>query len=185
MTLDNVTMDSRTPESGIAKPADAAVAEAGGPVSGLGPPGGRALRMARGVCRFLAAQGYSTLTEFPVGKGRRVDAIGLNRDRRFVIVEIKTSIADFRSDAKWPDYLLWCDAYYFAVPDDFPADILPEDQGLLVADAFDAAAIREAPVRTMNATRRRTQILKFALAAGQRLQLALDPGPAERWKGRS
>ena len=185
MTLDNVTMYSRTPESGIAKPADAAVAEAGGPVSGLGPPGGRALRMARGVCRFLAAQGYSTLTEFPVGKGRRVDAIGLNRDRQFAIVEIKTSIADFRGDAKWPDYLPWCDAYYFAVPADFPADILPADQGLLVADAFDAAVIREAPVRPMNATRRRTQILKFALAAGQRLQQALDPAPADRWNGRS
>ena len=139
-------MDSRTAEAGIANPADSAVAEAGGAVSGLGPPGGRALRMARGVCRFLAAQGYSTLTEFPVGKGRRVDAIGLNRDRHFAIVEIKTSIADFRSDAKWPDYLPWCDAYYFAVPADFPADILPADQGLLVADAFDAAVIREAPV---------------------------------------
>ena len=175
-------MDSRALENGIANPGESGAAEDAG---GIGPPGGRALRMARGVCRFLAAQGYSTLTEFPVGKGRRVDAIGLNRDRRFVIVEIKTSIADFRSDAKWPDYLLWCDAYYFAVPDDFPADILPEDQGLLVADAFDAAAIREAPVRTMNATRRRTQILKFALAAGQRLQQALDPGPAERWNGRS
>ena len=70
------------------------------------------------------------------------------------------------------------------MPDGFPADILPADQGLLVADAFDAAIIREAPVRPMNATRR-TQILKFALAAGQRLQQALDPGPAERWGTRT
>ena len=166
-------MDLRSSDPAAAAPADSAEA------------GGRALRMARGVCRFLAARGYSTLTEFPVGKGRRVDVIGLNREQRFVIVEIKTTLADFRGDAKWPDYLPWCDAYYFAVPDDFPADILPADQGLLVADAFDAAAIREAPERTMNATRRRTQILKFALAAGQRLQQALDPAPAERWNGRS
>lgn len=170
-------MDLRTPDpapdSTPAGPADPAAAEAGG----------RALRMARGICRFLAARGYSTLTEFPVGKGRRVDVIGLDRERRFVIVEIKTTPADFRGDSKWPDYLPWCDAYYFAVPDDFPADILPADQGLLVADAFDAAEIREAPVRPMNAARRRTQILKFALAAGQRLQQVLDPSPAERWGG--
>ena len=102
----------------------------------------------------------------------------------FVIVEIKTSVADFRSDAKWPDYLPWCDAYYFAVPGDFPHDILPDDQGLLVADAFEAAVLREAPAMTMNATRRRTQILKFALAAGQRLQQVLDPAPSQRWGGR-
>ena len=173
-------METRAPESGKAVPAGSA-AEAGG----AGASGGRALRMARGVCRFLAARGYSTLAEFPVGKGRRVDVIGLNREQRFVIVEIKTTLADFRSDAKWPDYLPWCDTYYFAVPDGFPADILPADQGLLVADAFDAAVIRDSPVRAMNATRRRTQILKFALAAGQRLQQTLDPGPAERWGARS
>ncbi|MCY3828863.1 MAG: MmcB family DNA repair protein [Rhodospirillaceae bacterium] len=151
----------------------------------------RAERMARGVCRFLAARGFSTLTEFPVpstrlragGQGRRVDVIGLNRERRFVIVEIKTTPADFRSDAKWPDYLPWCDAYYFAVPEGFPADILPPDQGLLVADAFDAAELRAAPDRPMNPTRRRTQILKFALTAGRRLQQALDPAPADRWGG--
>lgn len=166
-------MDLRASDPAAAAPADSA------------ETGGRALRMARGVCRFLAARGYSTLTEFPVGKGRRVDVIGLNREQRFVIVEIKTTLADFRGDTKWPDYLPWCDAYYFAVPDGFPADILPPDQGLLVADAFDAAAIREAPERTMNATRRRTQILKFALAAGQRLQQTLDPSPAERWGTRA
>ena len=173
-------METGAPRSGKAVPAGP-----GPEAGGAGKPGGRALRMARGVCRFLAARGYSTLVEFPVGKGRRVDVIGLNRERRFVIVEIKTTVADFRGDAKWPDYLPWCDTYYFAVPDEFPADILPADRGLLVADAFDAAVIRESPVRTMNATRRRTQILKFALAAGQRLQQTLDPGPAERWGARS
>ncbi len=163
-------MDSRTPASAPSsgappRPAPAAPGRAAGT---------EADRLARGVCRFLAARGYSTLTEFPVGSGRRVDVVGLNRDRHFVVVEIKTSPADFRSDAKWPDYLPWCDAFYFAVPDGFPAAILPADRGLLVADAFDAAVLREAPPCTMNPARRRAQILRFALTAGQRLQQRLD-----------
>lgn len=172
----------------LASPAGRDAAEnsvAGNDAGGAGTNnGGRAAQIARGVSRHLAGLGYSTLTEFRVGKGRRVDVIGLNRDQRFVIVEIKTSIADFRSDGKWPDYLPWCDAYYFAVPGDFPQDILPQDQGILVADAWEAAVIREAPEQTMNGTRRRTQVLKFALAAGQRLQAVLDPSLSQRWGGR-
>jgi len=171
----------RTGQRGATDPSDGGSSNAG---ADTGRGNGRAVLLARGICRHLASLGYSTLTEFRVGKGRRVDVIGLNRDQRFVIVEIKTSVADFRSDGKWPDYLPWCDTYYFAVPGDFPQDILPDDQGILVADAWEAAVIREASELPMNGTRRRTQVLKFALAAGQRLQQHLDPAPSQRWGGR-
>jgi hypothetical protein len=140
-------------------------------------------QLARGVCRRLGDLGYGALTEFRVGRGRRVDVIGLNRDGRFVIVEIKTSVADFRADAKWPDYLPWCDIFYFAVPADFPQPILPETEGLIVADAWDATILRDAPERGMNATRRRTQILRFGLTASSRLHAVVDPRPAQRWNG--
>lgn len=140
-------------------------------------------QLARGICRRLGDLGYGALTEFRVGRGRRVDVIGLNREGRFVIVEIKTSVADFRADAKWPDYLLWCDAYYFAVPADFPREILPEAEGLIVADAWDATILREAEERAMNATRRRTQILRFGLTASSRLHAVVDPRPSQRWNG--
>jgi hypothetical protein len=141
----------------------------------------RAAQVARGVCRRLADLGYGTLTEFRVGQGRRVDVIGLDKDGRFAIVEIKTSLADFRADTKWPDYLPFCDLYYFAVPDGFPTDVLPEEHGLIVADAHDAAILREAPARPMNGTRRKGQILRFGLAASGRLQGLLDPRVGRRW----
>ncbi len=136
-----------------------------------------AVRMARGVCRRLLDLGYRPLTEFTLTGGRRVDVIGLNDASRFLVVEIKTSVADFRSDAKWHDYLPYCDEYYFAVPPDFPADLLPDDHGLIVADAFDAAVRRPAPVVPMNGTRRRHQVLKFGLAASERLFRSADSWP--------
>lgn len=135
-------------------------------------------QLARGVCRRFGTMGYGTLTEFRVGKGRRVDVVGLNPEGRFLIAEIKTSVADFRGDGKWPDYLPFCDAYFFAVPEGFPRDILPEDHGLIVADAHDAEILREAPERPMNGNRRRAQILRFGLAASERLNRTLDPRPA-------
>lgn len=136
----------------------------------------RAARLARGVARLLGDAGYAAITEFSLKSGRRVDVIALNAASHFTIVEIKTSEADFRADAKWPEYLDYCDAFYFAVPEDFPRDILPVDRGLMVADDYGAAILRAAPEAPMHASRRRAQILRFALAAGGRLQRLNDPG---------
>ncbi len=128
-----------------------------------------ALRIARGVCRRLSEHGYATLLEFRVGVGRRADVAALDRSGRFAIVEIKSCLADFRADQKWPDYLPFCDSYYFAVPDGFPHELLPADHGLMIADEHDAVILREALERPMNGARRRAQLLRFALAAAARL----------------
>jgi len=90
--------------------------------------------LARGVCRALAQRGYSTLTEFSLANGRRADVIGLGRGGELVIVEVKSSVQDFRSDGKWPEYREFCDRFYFAVPEGFPRDLIPEDCGLIMAD---------------------------------------------------
>lgn len=132
-------------------------------------------RLARGVSRRLRDIGYGTLVEFRVGTERRVDVMGLDQFGRFAIVEIKTSEADFRCDRKWHEYLEFCDRFYFAVPTQFPREILPEEHGLMTADAFDAAIIRQSQDFKMNAARRRNQILRFALAASGRLHYASDP----------
>jgi hypothetical protein len=144
---------------------------------------GTADRIARGVCRRLAEIGYRSLLEFRVGIGRRADVAALDATGRFVIVEIKSSLADFRSDAKWPEYLPYCDAYYFAVADGFPQEILPAEHGLIVADEHDAVILREAPHRPMPATRRKAQILRFGLVAAARLSYATGFAPIDRdWR---
>lgn len=132
--------------------------------------------VARGVCRHLAALGCATLTEFRVGQGRRVDVVALDRASRFTVVEIKSCEADFRTDGKWRDYLPYADRFYFAVPEDFPRGILPSEHGLIVADGYGAAVLREATETPMNGTRRRAQLLRFARTAGMRLHRAWDPG---------
>ncbi len=143
------------------------------------PPAGvdEAKRLARGVARWLRDLGYNSLAEFSLGNGRRADIAGLDRKGRFVIVEIKTSEADLRADGKWPEYLDFCDLFYFAVPEGFPHERLPDGHGILVADAFGSAVIREPEECKMNAARRTAQTRRFALAASARLRAFLDPRP--------
>jgi hypothetical protein len=132
-------------------------------------------RMARGVTRALMARGFATLTEFFLLNGRRVDVIGVDSSGQTIIVEIKSCIGDYRSDQKWTQYLEYCDAFYFAVPLEFPQEILPNDCGLMVADDYGAEVIREAPSQVMNGSRRRAQMLRLALTAMLRLGRMNDP----------
>jgi hypothetical protein len=148
-----------------------------GPEAGAGSDAPPALRLGRGVARALVDWGYVPLREFSLNNGRRTDVIGMDGAGRFVIVEIKSSEADFRADDKWTEYEAHCDLFYFAVAEDFPLSILPADRGLLVADAFGAEIVREASDTGMNPARRRAQILRFAIAAGQRLHQFVDPRP--------
>ena len=137
-----------------------------------------AIGLARGVSRTLVDWGYATLTEFSLRTGRRVDVIGLDGDGAFVIVEIKSSLADFRADSKWAEYLDFCDRFFFAVPEGFPVDVLPESEGLMIADSFAAAVARESETRPMNGTRRQHQTRRFARTASQRLFVATQTLPA-------
>lgn len=134
-----------------------------------------AVLLARGVSRWLFDIGHEALVEFRLSNGRRSDVIGLDKSGRFIIVEIKTSPADFRADNKWPDYLDHCDAFYFAVPEYFPRELLPDEHGILVADGYGAAVLRAAPEAKMNAARRAAQTRRFARAAGARLRALTDP----------
>jgi len=134
-----------------------------------------AILLARGVCRLFDALGHACLTEVTVRNGRRADVLTMDGKGRFTIVEIKTSLADFRADAKWGDYLEFCDRYYFAVPQAFPQEVLPGEHGLIVADAWDATILRPSEEAAMNGARRKAQTLRFAQLAARRLRLLLDP----------
>lgn len=146
------------------------------------PPDGRqsetALRIARGVRRLLRARGISSVTELPLADGRRADVVGLGGDGSLMIVEIKSSIADFRADQKWRDYAAHCDRLYFAIPEDMPAEIMPAEAGLIVADSWGAEIVREAEARTLAPATRRAVLMRFATAAADRLHRLADPSGA-------
>ena len=133
--------------------------------------------LARGVSRLFDAMAHVWLLEFSLKNGRRADLLALDGDGRFTIVEIKSSLADFRADSKWPDYLEFCERFYFAVAQGFPIDVLPETEGLMIADRWDAAIVRPAGDRPMHASRRKALTLRFARKAAERLQRLNDPSP--------
>lgn len=134
-----------------------------------------ALSVCRGTRRLLRNLRFSTLTELPLASGRRADIVALASDATLVIVEVKSSIADFRADCKWTDYRTHCDRLYFAIPDGVPAAIMPEDAGLIVANAFGAAILREAPEHRLAPATRRAMLMRFAHAAAHRLHGLSDP----------
>lgn len=131
--------------------------------------------LARGVQRHLHQLNIASIVEFVPTRGLRVDVIGLTAKGEIWIVECKSSIADFQSDSKWQNYLEWCDRYFFAVPADFPTEILPADTGLILADGYGAEMITEAPLDGLSAARRKKITLKFSRNAAQRLAGFTDP----------
>ncbi|HXC90608.1 MAG TPA: MmcB family DNA repair protein [Stellaceae bacterium] len=134
-----------------------------------------ALLLARGVCRAFDHLGYASLVEFPLASGRRADVLALGTGGELVIVEIKSSVADFRADQKWSSYREYADRLYFAVASGFPSALIPEECGLMVADAFGAAVLRDGRPTPLAAGRRRAVTLRFARVAAARLRRALDP----------
>jgi hypothetical protein len=137
-----------------------------------------ALLVARGTARLLHSLGFASVAELPLPSGRRADLAALGAAGEIWIVEIKSSVADFRADQKWMDYRLHCDRLFFATSLDVPRAIFPADAGLIVADAFGASILSEAPEHRLGAARRRNVMLRFAHAAALRLQALADPhGP--------
>src|SRR3984957_9444657 len=137
------------------------------PVDGRQSP--TAFAVARGTARLLHGLGYSVVSELPLPSGRRADLVALGGGGEILIVEIKSSIADFRADQKWMEYRLHCDRLFFATCPDVPCEIFPRDTGLIVADAFGAQIMCEAPEHRLHASTRKSMMLAFARAAALRL----------------
>ena len=140
--------------------------------------------VARGVTRMLLRHDLTAIAEVPLDGGRRADLMALDVRGQIVIVEIKVSRADLMGDCKWIEYLGYCDRFFWAVPAKF--DLAPFEEpgfqpqlcGLLVADRYDAAVVRDAPLRKLPAARRKAETLRFARRAARRLVGDLDPGLA-------
>ena len=126
------------------------------------------LGVTRGAARLLADMGYAPLLEVCLPNGRRADVMALGRKGDIVIVEVKSGLEDFRVDRKWPEYAPFCDAFFFAVAPEFPDDVLPDAPGLIVADSFGGAVVRDAPVTALAPARRKALTIAFGRLAALR-----------------
>lgn len=143
----------------------------------------------RGATRLLLELGYAPMTEVPLTNGRRADIVSLNASGHCVIVEVKSCLADFRSDSKWQEYLEYGEEFYFAVDQDFPRDVLneetslPDITGIIIADGYGGEIIRPAALRRVNAARKKTLTLKIARLGGMRLAEQAVGAPAATRSG--
>ena len=137
--------------------------------------------LARGVCRHLSTHDFATLEEFSPASGLRVDVMGLGPKGELWVVECKSSRADFTSDRKWRGYLEWCDRYFWAVDADFPAELLPEGTGLILADPYDAEIVRMPPTMKLAPARRKALTHRFARHAAHRCLALRDPARVAPW----
>jgi hypothetical protein len=131
--------------------------------------------IARGTQRCLLARGFVSLPEVTLPNGRRADLFALGPSDVLWIVEIKSSIADYKSDEKWNEYRDFCDCFSFAVAPDFPREILPQATGLIVADRYDGDVLRNSEKIQLQPARRRALVSSFARVAATRLLLTCDP----------
>lgn len=120
------------------------------------------LSVTRGAARLMADMGYAPLLEVGLPNGRRADVMALGRRGDIVIVEVKSGPEDYNVDRKWPEYAPFCDAFFFAVAPEFPQTLLPDHPGLIVADGFGGAVIRDAPLTPLAPARRKALTLAFA-----------------------
>ncbi len=134
-----------------------------------------ALAVQRGVGRLMRAHGFSVITEFTLATGRRADMCGVRQDGFIWIVEIKSSLGDYRADQKWPEYRDYCDRFCFAIPLDMDAAIIPPEAGLVVADQYGAEIVRVTQDHPLHASRRKAVTLQFGRTAAARLHGLYDP----------
>jgi len=135
-----------------------------------------ALKVQRGVMRFLRGQhDFCCFAEVPLANGRRADVLGVGPKGEIWIVEIKSSLIDFQVDAKWPNYKDFCDRFFFAKPPELDPDIFPVSEGLIVADAHDAAILRMAEHFPLPGARRKAMLLKLSRLGADRIHTLMDP----------
>ncbi|MEO9648898.1 MAG: MmcB family DNA repair protein [Roseobacter sp.] len=131
--------------------------------------------LARGVSRLMASHGVACIEELVPSRGLRVDVMALSQKGEIWIVECKSSRADFLTDHKWEGYLEWCDRFFWAVDTEFPSELLGDNAGLILADAYGGEIIRMGSERKLSPSRRRALTQKFAATAARRLQKLKDP----------
>jgi hypothetical protein len=127
-------------------------------------------RITDAIARSYYEQGNGVLREFKLKIKRRVDLVTINDKGWITIIEIKSSVADFRNDKKWNEYIEWADQFYFGVAHNFPIEILPKEHGIITTDGFDMHEAQPSPVQKLNGSRRKTLFRKLAKASMRRIE---------------
>lgn len=122
----------------------------------------RALQVRRGVMRLLLDLGFYSVPEVTLLTGRRADVVGINAKGIIWIVEVKSCLADLRADTKWPDYRSHCDRLFFATLADVDPAPFPEEAGFMVADAYGADIMRDAPHHPLSGAARKNVLIRTA-----------------------
>jgi hypothetical protein len=136
----------------------------------------RALQVRRGVLRLLASLDLYALPEVTLRSGRRADLLAVARTGEIWIVEIKSSRIDLISDRKWPEYRPFCDRLWFATLPDVEEHLFPDDTGLIVADGYAGAVLREAPTHPLAPATRKALLARVARLGAARMTALADPG---------
>ena len=129
-----------------------------------------AMKIRSGVIRGMKRHQIAFLPELTLSNNRRADLIGLDEKGSIIIVEIKSSLEDFKVDNKWHEYKDFCDQFYFATSPQVPAEIFPEDEGFILADEHGCEIIRDAETKKLSPATRKSIMLKFSRNAAQRLE---------------
>lgn len=155
---------------------------------------GGAGAVARGIGRLFARNDIWCIPEMPLRNQRRADLMGLDAKGQIIIVEIKVAKADLLGDGKWPDYLDYCDRFFWGLSSELAGEIgpmlmeseafRPDQCGLIVADGYDAEILRPAPLLPLAAARRKVEVERLARAALRRQAVAQDPRIGQ-WGGGS
>ncbi len=142
-----------------------------------------AAAVARGVSRLFLRNQIMVQPEVSLRNNRRADLMGMTTKGEIIIVEIKCSRADLLGDQKWPEYLDYCDRFFWAVPAGFDISplygetFMPDRSGIIVADAYDGEIARPAALVPLAAARRKTETQRLARLAMRRLMGIADPDP--------
>ena len=82
----------------------------------------------------------------------RADVLALNMRHQLVIVEVKSSVRDFKTDSKWQGYLEYADKFYFLMDESVLAKVqhLIEDRrvGLMVPYGKSVRVVK--PAKTLD-----------------------------------
>ena len=144
----------------------------------------RTALITRAAMRHCARSGWAPVAEVPIPCGRRLDILAITAEGCLHAIEVKSGARDFLADAKWPEYLAWCDRLFFAVDCDFPEGLIPDEVGLMVTDGYDeTVTLRDAPHRPLAPARRKALLHRTAVIAAGRLAALCDPAGSRELRG--